>query len=675
MEEENISDKKNQNKEKTINLEKFHNTKEEEVGITEFMCPENPGFKCVLKHRYSDFIVNEIGMDGKVVWIKESQEDINNKLEEEKKESEKNIKEDLTEEKADEIINSKFSQFLDEKEKEELSKLISNFILKIHQINDCIEVTYAEDKDKRKQLHECIRQYFPFLDSETVEYKEKKEKKIKISYMKRENMFKRRKIFPDKNKNILLFSLLKRNIDTIGAIEYISRLLHRTHKTIKFAGNKDKRGITTQRISSFNTLPSEIVSMTKNKRWNKNIEISNFSFSDKELRLGLLKGNQFCVCFRFVEGLKDIKSDLDLITNSINEKGFINYFGMQRFGVGNVSTHIIGKYVIKKLWKEAFAKILSTDNMFDAMKQVGLSTNDVEKEIFDLEDKNKQMTIITDILKILPKFTNESKLLFNYKKIGKNSYQSSFNSLSKQLQVLYPHSYQSYIWNMTVSYRIKKYGRKLIIGDIVKKHESLYQEKNQEEDCDIVDEEENENTDKKSKKNEKNVNDKDDNNNEKMDKIFTDNFDYITEENIDKYNFDDLVIPIVGYEIYYPKNDIKDYIEELLKKDELSFKDFEYQVVNFNSTGYFRKVIEKPLNKVTYEIINHDDPDIDLQTPYYNVESHPKVSGDKYTSIRFVFQLPQSTYATMLFRELTKISSSGSYQAGLSKNIKETKDN
>lgn len=167
--------------------------------------------------------------------------------------------------------------------------------------------------------------------------------------MTKQNMFKRRKVFPDKNKNILLFSLLKRNMDTIGAVEYISRLLHRTQKTIKFAGNKDKRGITTQRLSSFNTLPNEIISLTKNKRWNKNLEISNFSFSDKELRLGLLKGNQFCVCFRFVEGLKDIKSDLDLITKSINEKGFINYFGMQRFGVGNVSTHIIGKYIIKKM--------------------------------------------------------------------------------------------------------------------------------------------------------------------------------------------------------------------------------------------------------------------------------------------------------------------------------------
>ena len=664
MEEENKIEEKNENKkvEKTINLEKFNNTKEEEVGITEFMCPENPGFKCVLKHRYSDFIVNEIDVNGNVVWLKESNEDINdsNIISSEKKEGEDGKIEQLNEEKAEEIIKKIFSSFLNEKEREDLNKLIVNYIYKQHQINDSIEVNFIEDKDKRRQLHENIREHFPFLDSQTIEDKEIKEKKIKITYMTKQNMFKRRKVFPDKNKNILLFSLLKRNMDTIGAVEYISRLLHRTQKTIKFAGNKDKRGITTQRLSSFNTLPNEIISLTKNKRWNKNLEISNFSFSDKELRLGLLKGNQFCVCFRFVEGLKDIKSDLDLITKSINEKGFINYFGMQRFGVGNVSTHIIGKYIIKKKWKEAFAKIISTDNMFDAMKQVGLG-KDVEKEIFDIEDKTKQMTIITDILKILPKFTNESKLLFNYKKCGKNSYQSSFKSLSKQLQVLYPHSYQSYIWNMTVSYRISKYGRKLIIGDIVKKHESLYQEKNQEEDCDIQEEEDkNENSEKKL---------------EKMDKIFTDNFDYITEENINKYSFYDLVIPIVGYEIYYPKNDIKDYIEDLLKKDDLSFKDFEYQAVNFNSTGYFRKVIEKPLNVVSYDIIKHDDPDIDLQTPYYNVEPHPKVSGDKYTSIRFVFQLPQSTYATMLFRELTKSSSSGSYQAGLSKNIKESKDN
>ena len=645
-----------QKKVNSIDLTKFNKTKEEDVGITEYMSPENPGFKCVLKHRYSDFLVNEIGLDGKVVWIKEApsapQEEKNDKL----------VKEELTEEKADEIIENNFKELISSEELNNFNKLIVNYLNKIYQINESIEINYIEEKDKRKKLHEKIREFFPFLDSETIENKELKEKKIVIRYMTKENQFKRRKIFPEKNKNVLLFSLLKKNIDTIGALEYISRLLHRNQKMLKFAGNKDKRAITTQRISSYNTLPGEIITMTKNKRWNKNIEISNFSFSDKELRLGQLKGNQFCVCFRFIEGLKDIKNDLDLITKSLNDKGFVNYFGMQRFGIGNIPTHIIGKCVIKKMWKEAFINIISTDKMMEAMKQAGLETRDLYKEIFDLEDKNKQMSIISDILLILPKFSTESKLLINYKKTGKNSFQSSFKSLSKQLQILYPHSYQSYIWNLTVSYRLKKYGRQLIIGDIVKKHESLYQEKNQEEDCDIPDDD---NEDK---------NKSEDNKIEKMDKIFTDNFDYITEENINKFSFDDLVIPIVGYEIYYPKNDIKDYITELLKKDDLSFKDFEYQAINFNATGYFRKVVEKPLNKLTYEIVQHDDPDDDLQTPYYNIEPHPQPKGSKYTSVRLIFQLPQSTYATMLFRELTKSSSAGTYQAGLSKVVKEGKD-
>ena len=662
MEEKTPSEEKPPQKPNNIiDLDKFNKTKEEDVGITEYMSPENPGFKCVLKHRYSDFLVNEIGLDGKVVWIKES-----DSLPQEKKEEEK--KEELTEEKVEDIINNNFKDLMSsEEEIKKFNTLIINYIYKTFQINESIEIKYIEEKDKRKKLHENIRQYFPFLDSETLENKELKEKKIIIRYMTKENQFKRRKVFPDKNKNILLFSLMKKNIDTIGALDYITRLLHRNQKTLKFAGNKDKRAITTQKISSYNTLPGELISLTKNKRWNKNIEISNFSFSDKELRLGQLKGNQFCVCFRFIEGLNNIKENLDKITKSINDKGFINYFGMQRFGVGNIPTHIIGKNVIKKNWKEAFINIISTEKMWEAMKALELKTKDLAKEIFDLEDKNKQMSIISDILLILPKFSIESKLLINYKKTGKNSYESSFRSLSKQLQILYPHAYQSYIWNLTVSYRLKKYGRKLIIGDIVKKHESLYQEKNQEEDCDIPDEE----NDDKKKLEEKANNE---NKPEKIDKIFSDNFDYITEDNINKFNFDDLVMPMVGYEVYYPKNDIKDYIVELLKKDDLSFKDFEYQAINFNSTGYFRKVVEKPLNQLKYELVYHDEPDIDLQTPYYNVESHPNPKGNKYTSMRLVFQLPQSTYATMLFRELTKSSSSGSYQAGLSKVVKEAKD-
>ena len=199
----------------------------------------------------------------------------------------------------------------------------------------------------------------------------------------------------------------------------------------------------------------------------------------------------------------------------------------------------------------------------------------------------------------------------------------------------------------------------------------MYKEINQEEN-EQIDENDNLNENNNENDNNNNENNNENNINEESNKIFNDNFEYINESNISNYEFCDLVIPIVGYQVHYPKNDIKNFIEELLKKDEITLNDFKYNNnnKNFNSPGYFRKVIEKPLNNITYEFLHHDEADEDLQNPFYNIEEHPHPKGNKFTSIRIIFQLPQSTYATMLFREISKNSSAGNFQANLSKNIK-----
>lgn len=44
--------------------------REVRAGITEYVCPDNLGFTGVLKQRYTDFLVNEIGLDGKVLHLK-----------------------------------------------------------------------------------------------------------------------------------------------------------------------------------------------------------------------------------------------------------------------------------------------------------------------------------------------------------------------------------------------------------------------------------------------------------------------------------------------------------------------------------------------------------------------------------------------------------------------------
>jgi tRNA pseudouridine13 synthase len=132
---------------------------------------------------------------------------------------------------------------------------------------------------------------------------------------------------------------------------------------------------------------------------------------------------------------------------------------------------------------------------------------------------------------------------------------------------------------------------------------------------------------------------------------------------------EDVVIPMVGTQVKYPLNESTDFINALIKHDNIELTDFFQNKVAFQAKGHYRNIVEKPKN-VQYDIITHDDYEQDLQSEYYNVSGHPKISGSKYRSLRLQFQLPQSTYATMLFRELTKLPSTVNYQANLSKLLK-----
>lgn len=102
------------------------------------------------------------------------------------------------------------------------------------------------------------------------------------------------------------------------------------------------------------------------------------------------------------------------------------------------------------------------------------------------------------------------------------------------------------MWNKIVSQRIKKYGLKPIVGDLVYKDNVT-----KEVPVEIINGDENE--------------EESDTNNGKCLEVET-----ISEENLTKYTVFDVVYPLPGCNIRYPENEFGQWYTDLLAKDNLT---------------------------------------------------------------------------------------------------------
>ena len=64
-------------------------------------------------------------------------------------------------------------------------------------------------------------------------------------------------------------------------------------------------------------------------------------------------------------------------TSTLNTQGFINYFGLQRFGTGSVPTHVVGRTLLKKEWGPAVEMILRS-RLGDNIPPFPISTNAIQ---------------------------------------------------------------------------------------------------------------------------------------------------------------------------------------------------------------------------------------------------------------------------------------------------------
>lgn len=184
--------------------------------------------------------------------------------------------------------------------------------------------------------------------------------------------------------NFLWAEMQKTNIDHFTAINKIATRLNISTQDIGYAGSKDKRAITTQRISIFKPDPKKIKSFN-----HPNIILKNFKWAKRKIKIGYLEANHFKIILRDID-----KKDAMKITNHIRTTNwFPNYFGPQRFGINNNNIKI-GKLLLKKKFEEALKEIN------------GQESNDPLKIIKNLPRKSTlmyinavQSKIFNDILK------------------------------------------------------------------------------------------------------------------------------------------------------------------------------------------------------------------------------------------------------------------------------------
>ncbi|KAJ3774471.1 pseudouridine synthase [Lentinula raphanica] len=461
------------------------------------------------------------------------------------------------------------------------------------------------------------------------------------------------------------FTLQKTNRDTQDALSHLSRMLKVSVKDLSVAGTKDKRGVTVQRVSLKRNnktvedvwkLANSVVNGRKTaeeavkERGERGVRIADLNYRKASLELGLLKGNAFVITLRSVQ--VDSMETLDKALSTVKNAGFINYYGMQRFGTASVPTHAIGLALLQSDWQKAASLIMQPRHGehpdVDAARKAWLVEHDLDKA-----------------LSLMPRrVVAERCLLESYKK-QKGDTRNAMGALStipRNLRLMYVHAYQSYVWNAIVSERIRIHGaEKPVVGDLV--FEVDPDTKTGDGQIPAKDENEDENDDATDKGLSNRARKKLTRKPWSPPQVKT-----LTEEELDQYTTLDVIMPLPGTDVAYPGGQLGERYREFLKMDGLDPDNFVRKQKDYTLCGSYRKILHRP-TAMTWSVMHYTDPDVPLAQADEDklLGFDPPVIDEqgKFMAVQINLTLGTASYATMALREITKTDTSSHYQTGL----------
>ncbi len=225
-----------------------------------------------------------------------------------------------------------------------------------------------------------------------------------------------------RKNDCVIFTLKKRNENTVGAIKKIAREMGIPFQRFGYAGLKDKHAVTQQKVSVKGVEREDLSAIDL-----KNITISEIERGD-EIQIGDHRGNRFEIVVR------DVSSPPNTVPDA-----FPNRFGEQRLG-GNED---VGREMVRGDYEAAVKTLVMQEGMEEA----------VENEEYET------------LLEQYP-HTYEKRVL---RKLARGEdYLQALKSVPAHVLRLYIHAYQSYLFNELLTMRLERMDlHDIIVGDII----------------------------------------------------------------------------------------------------------------------------------------------------------------------------------------------------------------
>ena len=692
--------------------------KENKVGIAAFVNSARPRLRGLVKKRYADFLVNEVLPGGRVLHLskttayKEVASDVRLDVESERPAEETSgavaftnpedeampVKSEWTEKTengyktdtgtirvedemktADQISaedRAKLVTHFDEKAVTELLHLYDSILQnpkKKTRDHPVVKTEFTSDRTLRAHIHQDIRRVFnSTIDSSTTH-----EGILVLSAAIPRNQERSNKPRPNKlswqerGGEYCHFTLYKENKDTMEAISLLARFLKMNPRELSFAGTKDRRAITVQRLSARRVDAERLAALNRTLRM---AAVGDFEYAPREVGLGELEGNEFTVTLRECEieeedglnidvKMQRMKENLREGMDGLEKNGFLNYFGLQRFGTFATRSDVMGLKLLKGDFEGACDAILEYSLTaledtadVDSISNVGREDRARGEAIRHFRTTGK----VNESLNMLPKrFSAESAVIRHLGRSQKD-FLGAVLQIQHGMRTMYVHAYQSMVWNKAVSERWRLFGDSIVEGDLVlvrehKEKEDKIADESVDADGEVVIQAEGENRSKMA------------------DEIF-ERARLLRKEEVEsgKYDIFDVVLPQPGFDVLYPQNEIGEFYKTFMASGEgggLDPRDMRRKQRDFSLPGAYRKMVARIGREWSTDVRRYDrDEQHFVETDFEKIRGRREGNslrkeetkqeegvhddGEKIAAV-LRFRLGTSQYATMALRELS----------------------